>query len=628
MFATTRITFTIIKLRAPDSSLVAFPNDTLANCVQVFRNAIGSDDESRIAEDLSAVLDKEAETAYASASFEQGRVVRNRATDLHGYEPNLKIRDWHKMTDRIVKGIVWSPMLAVFCKDVAPIALKYDLEQMKKENLTHDQYMNSLVDELKAYQKDPEIRKKHEAKEAAQSSGISQSGLPLPSAPSKEDVMIPDTVKVVEHHLPGYEMHTEQPVVGSVFLMLNLMSSTVITFDDEASNRFGEVLLPERSLMRVSGEVRWGWRWGERFDREHVFSMTRRKVRPSMRTSVQIFKYAKHLVDQRKLQETVEAGAKRIAEADAEERTKKIKDEESKAAEKKSSEKKPVVESEEDKLKRRQKEKDGEEAFAHNVLKGQGALGGDLPTASAAVQRAAKLGTAPHQTGATMSDKMKRFHGYSQDLGRIGTMMQKLSGQQSDTSKPLADMSINDELNKMRSTASVTDDGFIYDMEHCNMTWQQMDDRSRVYKEKLQKMTYDALQDTTVEGADDDEESSTGGEGLLPQKGTGAAQAAPAKKKPFDPNPKHFTGDGVVVGSFSSSEKKPGIPSFEEAQEALVRAKAKGLTQADFACFGQDLEVEAFDPMKAAENISKNWIGKLKRPPGNSGVPPPPSEMQ
>ena len=93
MLSTTALRLRIIKLKAPDPSLVAFPNDSLSSCVQVFRNAINSDDESRVSEDLNSILDKDCETAYAQANFEAGRVVRNRSVDLHGYEPNLKIRD-------------------------------------------------------------------------------------------------------------------------------------------------------------------------------------------------------------------------------------------------------------------------------------------------------------------------------------------------------------------------------------------------------------------------------------------------------------------------------------------------------------------------------------------------------
>ena len=185
----------------------------------------------------------------------------------------------------------------------------------------------------------------------------------------------------------------------------------------------------------------------------------------------------------------------------------------------------------------------------------------------------------------------------------------------------------------MRSTSSV-DDGFIYDMEHCTMTWEQMDERARTYKAKLQRMTYDALHDTTIEGADD-EEDTTAGEGLH-EKASASVPAA-SKKKAFNPNPKHFTGPGLVGDKVKSdheenysatAKKMSGMPSFEQAQEALVRAKAKGLSQDDLASLGQGLEVEAFDPMKAAENMSKNWIGKMKPPPGSSSVPPPPSGMQ
>lgn len=617
--------------------------------------------------------------------------MRNRSVDLHGYEPNLKIRDWHKMTDKIVKGIVWSPTLATFCQDVSPIALRYDIEEMKTKNMNHDQYMDVLVNELKEFQKDQKSNANNKDKDnkdkdnkdkssADTQQEMTKHGLPLPSAPKKTDILIPDTVKATDHQLPGYEMHTEQPIVGSVFLYLNLMSSTVITFDDESTNKMGEVLLPERSLMRVSGEVRWGWRWGERFDREHVFSMTRRRVKPGNRTSVQIFKYAKHLVDQRKLQETVEAGAKRISETEKEEQAKKeaLAAVEAKQQERKNSNNNSAVnqkqqqeEQEAEKLKARKKEKEEEEAFAHNVLKGQGLLGGDLPTAEAAFKQAAKLGTAPHQTGgATIPEKTKRMHGYAEDLGRIGVMMKKLSEAQSDSSKSLSDASIHDEINKMRSTSSV-DDGFIYDMQHCTMTWEQMDERAKTYKSKLQRMTYDALHDTTIEGADDDEDT-TAGEGLH-EKASASVPAA-SKKKAFNPNPKHFAGPGLVGGSggaegeskstgnnnnepgasmtkedlikmrekmmtsmpggkdsgkkYSTPNQMSGMPSFEQAQEALVRAKAKGLSQDDIASLGAGLEVEAFDPVKAAENMSKNWIGKMKPPPGSSSIPPPPSGMQ
>lgn len=688
-----------IRLRAPDPSLVAFPNEQLASCVQVFRNAVSSDEESRIAEDLSVVMDKEGETAYAEATL-HSRTIRNRATDLHGFEPNVKIRDWTKMTDRIVKGIVWSPTLAQFCKEVAPLALKYDAALVAEKKMTHEEQMLELTRQLEE-KKAEEIRGEGEGSDAqlrsakayfsgatndhpsklkpaavsllqkplgsAAAGGAEMSAadkaaeamrkryenVPRPKADNKGraaplpgELIIPDTAKIVEHQLPGYEMHVEQPIVGSTFLMLNLMSPTVITFDDESTNQMGEVMLPERSLMRVSGEVRWGWRLGERFDKVHIFSMTRRHVRPTQRYSLTLFRYAKHLVDQRKLQETVEAGVKKIADTDNAERERQEAEEQQ---QKKKAQGAGAIDggehdewkkmSEEEKKKRRESEKAEEEAFASNVLKGQGMLGGDLPTASMAMGRAAQLGTSPQQTGATMSDKMKKYHGYAADLGKIGHFMQTVTHKQSEAgARQLGDSEIHEELRKMRASASVTDDGYQYDMDSAAQTWEQMAERSQHYKQKLQQMTYDALQDTA---SDDGDDNGAGNSGKL-SSGDAAAVPESSKSKPMARDPKHFTGPGVVgTGTGSASSGGPVVASgpittaaalaekrkMEQMKETLRLTKEKGMTSEEVKNFGADLDVEPFDLRKAAENINKNWRGKLKPVPSTTPPPPPASMM-
>ena len=187
------------------------------------------------------------------------RPVRNVAADLHGFSDFTEARDWRTMNTRKIPGLKWSPTLLKFAQTIG------------KELL-----------------------------------GV-----------------VPDSAQIVEHHLPGFEMHTERPVIGPQFLLLNLLNPCIVSFDDEATGRQGAMYMNARSVARISGELRWGWRFGERMADEHE----EREFRPSqastlgkrppaprrpmilqtdLRVSIVLFKMTASLLDQRKLLEQVD----------------------------------------------------------------------------------------------------------------------------------------------------------------------------------------------------------------------------------------------------------------------------------------------------------------------------------
>ena len=82
---------------------------------------------------------------------------------------------------------------------------------------------------------------------------------------------IPDSVRVVEHHQPGDDFVVQPSCVGSQFLILNLCSPGIVCFDNESELCEGRVLLQEGACVRVSGALRWGWRVGQRAEKNQVF---------------------------------------------------------------------------------------------------------------------------------------------------------------------------------------------------------------------------------------------------------------------------------------------------------------------------------------------------------------------
>lgn len=228
----------------PDASLVALPPG-VQRC-EVYRNLLTLDEEERIYEELSQVLQKEGDIEPHPSSTAERKVIKQIYMDMFGEKEFTEVKSLQRKEVRRLPGLRWSPTLQVVLREVS---------------------------------------------------------VPLIG-------VTPDTARVVEYSYPGYEMHVEHPTVGGAFLYFNLLSATVLNFDDEASQRTGQVYLPPRALMVVSGEARWGFRFGEAAEEEyHTFvapSGTTREVPVDLRMSVQLWKFSPNLLDQRILQERVE----------------------------------------------------------------------------------------------------------------------------------------------------------------------------------------------------------------------------------------------------------------------------------------------------------------------------------
>lgn len=219
-------------------NLVDLPDDVASGCL-VFRNIVTPDEENALWMELKHVLERQGEEVCAkpnmgnlnnekkssssssgmksghsndnsnstsgangqrpAAAEDDNKVVRNVSADLHGFDEFIEAKDWKTEKVRKFPGLRWSPTLAHIARTIGKDLL-----------------------------------------------GV-----------------IPDTALVMEHRLPGYEMHTERPAVGSQFLILNLLSPFILRFDDEASGRYGAAMIPSRSVTRIGGELRWGWRWGQ-----------------------------------------------------------------------------------------------------------------------------------------------------------------------------------------------------------------------------------------------------------------------------------------------------------------------------------------------------------------------------
>ncbi|CCW63699.1 unnamed protein product [Phytomonas sp. EM1] len=220
---------------------------------EVFRNVVSMQEEELIYEEFSRVLQKEGQTVYAHNSSSDSKAIKQSFMEIHGDKDFTEVKNHTRKEIRRLPGFTWSPTFQNVLREVAP----------------------RLMREM------------------------------------------PDTGRVIEHHLPGYEMHTEHPTVGSVFLYFNFLCDTVLEFDDEPTERYGQVYLPARSLLCVSDEARWGFRFGERTEDEHVFispSKVSRRVEMDMRFSIQVWKLSARLIDAQMLRERLEEGVAMVQE--------------------------------------------------------------------------------------------------------------------------------------------------------------------------------------------------------------------------------------------------------------------------------------------------------------------------
>jgi hypothetical protein len=298
---------------------------------------------------------------------------------------------------------------------------------------------------------------------------------------------MPDTARVVEHQIPGYEMHIEHPTVGTAFLYLNLLCDTVIDFDDESTGRRGQAFLPSRSLMRVSGEARWGFRFGERTEERHVFAAangTRRQVETDMRLSVQLWKLNPNLLDRRvlqqRLEESMEMAGQRLAEEAAKQRELQQDRDEAIAALTPPSVQTPALSTSNNV----QRPLDSFLAAAMETVSGKGLLGGDL------VQSRSVNGRGGAAAKKSMGDVREDYGQYKQQFSNVYGILQEMKVMQ-DSGQPINDLWLKKKMTESSQANPEKDreDGF--DPENIEGTWDTVDAKARFYKAKLKTMDYD-----------------------------------------------------------------------------------------------------------------------------------------
>lgn len=389
----------------------------------VYRNVLTMEEEEIIYEELSRVLQKEGQPSPLEGSAPAEQLIKHTYLEMFGTEKEwTEVRNWQKKEVRRLPGLMWTPTLLRILRDIAP----------------------SLLGDL------------------------------------------PDTARVVEHQFPGYEMHVEHPTVGCSFLYFNLLSDTVLDFDDESTNRQGQVFLPSRSLLHVSGEARWGFRFGERAEEVHTFTLsngTRRVVDTDMRLSIQLWKLNANLLDGRLLQERIEDSiemvSKRMAEEAAAKRTAKQDEEEALEALQLPGNDIPSFAG----IATSPNPMESFVVAAMEQSSKRGPLGGDLTQASGASDSTST-------ESPTMGDIQGDYGRHKKQFANVYGILQDMKAMQ-DAGQPMNDLWLT---KKMREGASVNDEkdrreGF--DPQDIEGTWDKVDAKARFYKAKLKTMDYD-----------------------------------------------------------------------------------------------------------------------------------------
>ncbi|KPI86570.1 hypothetical protein ABL78_4345 [Leptomonas seymouri] len=393
----------------------------------VFRNVVSLKEEEQIYAELGRVLQREGQTVVWEGSTPDDKVIKHIYLEMFGTEKEFtEVKNWQKKEIRRLPGLLWSPTLLRVLGDVAPPLLG----------------------------------------------------------------TMPDTARVVEHQIPGYEMHVEHPTVGSAFLYLNMLCDTVIEFDDESTGRQGQVLLPSRSLMCVSGEARWGFRFGEHTEELHTFtshSGSRLRVETDMRLSVQLWKLNPNLLDGRALQERLEESIEMVRPRLAEEasRQREAKDRaEAMGAITPPDIQTPALTS----CSAVRSPLDSFLAAAMEGAAGKGPLGGDLSQAQGSDGNAAAGAGKPRKK--LMSDIRQDYGQYKQQFSNVYGILQDMKVMQ-DSGQPINDLWLKKKMVESSQVDPEKDreDGF--DPENIEGTWDSVDAKARFYKAKLKMMDYD-----------------------------------------------------------------------------------------------------------------------------------------
>ena len=525
-------------LPAPDPLLTSFP-DGVGSCT-VFRNVLSSAEEQLIWEELMPVMKQEGTLHFAEATKVDEKRLRNIYLELYGMKPYTDINNWKKQETKQVPGFVWTPTFVKWLRKVGP-EIEAFINKMDGVRLTPmpTAVAGGLLGGLGG--------------DGAGSSSSSlfstggKQGTPILSPQLKDTAPNPsakgpqpptvvegpvhwlDMGRIVEHNDPGYEMHTEHPTTGRYFIYVNLLSETVLTFDDEATGRVGHVLLPQRSLMVCSSELRWGWRVGEHSSRTQTYekattvvdadgsvrpSVFRRTVAPDIRLSLQLWKYDAKLADRRHLQSQIESSVRAALGGDGAGTSYDGEEGGSNGSGSGTSGGAFKIDAfaldggadkanKPQEIKRGTSPLDMTKATAPNINDannsiGLGKLGGDLVSQadrdavarSASVTAAAAASSGDSSSTAvaapkTMQQVDKDFSKYKDSFARLTGVMADIKTRED------AGMKVSDEWLKEKMNFDKEGDEYGFDPANPERTWEQIENKARFYRDRIQGMDYD-----------------------------------------------------------------------------------------------------------------------------------------
>lgn len=457
-----------------DTNLVHLPQN-VKRC-EVFRGAISMEEQERIHMEWWEVLEKEGQQQVIGSS-NVNKEVKNTFLDIYGDKKFTEVKSNQKREVSRLPGFTWSPTMNTILKERL-MPLVRDRQEWKIQH------------------------KGVRIGDEAFVTGVSLAT----SFPEDDPKILPDMGRVVEHSLPGYEMHVEHPTVGSFFLYLNLLSDTVLIFDDEATGRQGNVYLPAGSVMYVAEEARWGFRFGEVSELCHTFitpSGTHKRVETDLRLSIQLWKFQPGLLGydslQSRLDDALEVVEKKMLQTHEKEKNEKtvkhdahldtLKDRKEAIEALRNMSQKSFA----DVYKGNSANAASPSSFSSSFLSptmsetgelhGGGLLGGDMPD------------TRPPDSSSFSAESLLKgvkgdFHVHRTQFTKIQGVLEEMKLMQQ-KGQPVNDMWMKQKITENNVEDAERDAKEGYDPNDVEGSWDKVDGKAKFYKAKLRSMDYD-----------------------------------------------------------------------------------------------------------------------------------------
>lgn len=462
------------KVLRPDSNLVHLPPN-VGRC-EVFRNAISMEEQERIHMEWWEVLEKEGQQQVIGSSINNKR-VKNVSLEIYGEKNFTEVKSSQKREVSRLPGFTWSPtMRRILEGRLMPLVEDRQQWRMRKKGLGKEEVGDPM--------------------NAGSQVSLSFHNLDI----------LPDMGRVVEHTLPGYEMHVEHPTVGSFFLYLNMLSDTVLVFDDEASGREGNVYLPAGSVMYVAEEARWGFRFGEVSEPYHTFITPlglRRRVETDVRLSIQLWKFHPGLLGydslRSRLDHALEVVEKKLEKVQSKEEVEGGEEEKCDKLEKLKDTKEAVE------ALRSMKTKSFADVYNGNVLRegdalsissfsstanfksdevtGSGRLGGDMPDSHP-----------PDATSLSAESLLKHVKGdfnvHRAQFTKIQGVLEEMKLMQT-KGQPVNETWMKNKISENNVEDAERDAKEGFNPNDIEGSWDKVDGKAKFYKAKLRSMDYD-----------------------------------------------------------------------------------------------------------------------------------------